>query len=28
LLLMAIWDCAVLAIDHCVWAGRTENRHA
>jgi len=28
LLLMAIWGCAVLAIDHWVWAGRTENRRA
>jgi hypothetical protein len=28
LLLMAIWGCAVLAIDHWVCAGRTENPHA
>jgi hypothetical protein len=23
LLLMAIWSCAVLALDHWVWAGRS-----
>jgi hypothetical protein len=28
LLLMAIWGCAVRAIDHWAWEGRTENLHA
>jgi len=24
LLLMAIWGCAIVAIDHWVWAGRSD----
>jgi hypothetical protein len=27
LLLMAIWGCAIVAIDHWVWAGRSDLRH-
>ena len=25
LLLMAMWGCAILAIDHWVWAGRSNS---
>lgn len=27
LLLMAMWGCAIVAIDHWVWAGRSNVSH-